>query len=266
MIPPPAQAYLTTVDERLPGFAEGVYLVGSAALGAWQAGVSDVDLIVFTSRPPTADDLADIAEVHAENPGVDGVYLEPGLAGTFPSAREIVPFVMGGELQTGKPCGELTPVVWLIFHKYGVSLRGPDPADLAVPVSAEALRRYNLDNLREYWRAAAEAMPGLLADVPPDLILDAETVTWYVHGPARLHYTLATGDIIAKSSAGPYLASLFPEYADLARRATEWRTGADVSFVKTDLLTAAESVIAVADDAWRRFGQSDGTADGAGAR
>jgi len=79
-------------------------------------------------------------------------------------------------------------------------------------------------------------------------------VTWFVHGPARLHYTLATGDIIAKPAAGAYLAALFPEYADLAQRATAWRAGDGGEFLKADLLAAGESVLAVADDAWHRFG------------
>ncbi|WP_141719414.1 hypothetical protein [Micromonospora peucetia] len=73
-------------------------------------------------------------------------------------------------------------------------------------------------------------------------------------GPARLHYTLARGDIISKAAAGEYLAQLFPGYADLAHRAVRWRTGEAERFTATDLVAAGDSVNVVADDAWRRIG------------
>jgi hypothetical protein len=51
-------AYLESVDHALPGFVDKLYIVGSAALDAWQPGVSDVDTVIFTSRVPTDADLA----------------------------------------------------------------------------------------------------------------------------------------------------------------------------------------------------------------
>ena len=81
-------------------------------------------------------------------------------------------------------------------------------------------------------------------------------MTWCVLGPARLHYTLTNGDIIAKSTAGHYLAKRFPEYADPAHRAIRRRAGQPEQFTTTDLLAAAAAIDAVADDAHHRFGTS----------
>ncbi|MFI6331356.1 nucleotidyltransferase domain-containing protein [Micromonospora chersina] len=134
MIEELTRRYLHEVDRALPGYVRALYVVGSAALGAWQPGASDVDTVILTSRPPTRDDLAQLARTHAgmpRSPHFDGVYLEPALA---------------------------------------------------------------------------------------------------------------------------RFAGLVPEYADLARRAVGWRAGGRQRFTATDLIAAARSVNAVADDAWRRFG------------
>jgi Nucleotidyltransferase domain len=249
--------YLRAIDQALPGYVRGLYLVGSAALGAWQPGVSDVDTVILTSRPATPDDLTRLAKVHAglpRSPHFDGVYLEPALAGSWPADGRIVPFVVEGEFRSGEPCGELTPVLWLTLQRYGVPVRGPAVAELNVRVEPGELRRYNLDNLRDYWQPRVAVLPAELAGVDRDTVLDPGFVTWFVLGPARLHHTLAHGDIISKAAAGGYLAELFPQYADLAQRAVRWRAGQAERFTVADLIIAGESVDAVAEDARRRFG------------
>lgn len=248
--------YLHAVDQALPGYVRGLYLVGSAALGAWQAHASDVDTVILTSRPATGDDLARLAKIHAgmpRSPHLDGVYLDPAMARAWATDRPVVPFVVDGTLRTDQPCGELTPVLWLTLRRYGIHVRGPAVADLGIRVDPEQLRRYNLDNLREYWQQRAATFPAEMAEVAPDTVMDPGIVTWFVLGPPRSHHTLAHGDIISKAAAGEYLARLLPEYADLAHRAVRWRAGAVEQFTATDLVAAGDSVHAVADDAWRRF-------------
>ncbi|MCW3816395.1 DUF4111 domain-containing protein [Micromonospora sp. DR5-3] len=257
MIEELTRSYLQAVDRALPGYVRSLYVVGSAALGAWQAGASDVDVVIMTARPASGADLAQLAAIHADlprSPHFDGVYLEPALAQSWPADRRAVPFVVNGEFTTDKPCGELTPVLWLTLQRYGIPVRGPAVAELGVRVDPEQLRRYNLDNLREYWQSLVATFPAKLAGVGPDAVVDAGIVAWFALGPARLHYTLAHGDIISKAAAGDYLAQLLPEYADLAHRAVRWRAGETERFTAADLVTAGGSVNAVADDAWRRFG------------
>ncbi|WP_091316063.1 hypothetical protein [Micromonospora chersina] len=257
MIEELTRRYLHAVDRALPGYVRALYVVESAALGAWQPGASDVDTVILTSRPPTRDDLAQLARIHAgmpRSPHFDGVYLEPALARSWPADGRAVPFVVDGEFRTGAPCGELSPALWLTLRHHGIPVRGPAVDELGIRVDPERLRRYNLDNLREYWQARAATFPAELAGVSPDTPMDGGLVSWFVLGPARLHHTLAHGDIISKAAAGEYLAGLFPEYADLARRAVSWRAGEAERFTATDLIAAVDSVNAVADDAWSRFG------------
>ncbi|GIF20713.1 hypothetical protein BJ973_001382 [Actinoplanes tereljensis] len=256
MIDQVTNTYLELVDRELPGFVQGLYLVGSAVLDAWQPELSDIDTIVFTAREPAADDLATLDRIHrslATRPYFDSVYVPPSLATTWPTHKEPVPFVVNGAFQTGKPCGELTPVVWQVLQRYGVKVRGPEIADLDVRVDPGELLRYNLDNLRDYWQPSVVANEPHLAALDPAEPLDAETVVWFVTGPARLHHTAATGDIISKAAAADYLASQFPQHAALARRAAAFRTGSPEVFTLPDLREAFDSVHTVANDAWRRF-------------
>ena len=78
-------------------------------------------------------------------------------------------------------------------------------------------------------------------------------MVWAVLGPARLHYTLATGEVTSKSGAGRYAIEHFPAWAELTRRAVDWRNGRDVRFVTADGLAAAAMVGAVIEDALRRW-------------
>ena len=160
--------YLDAVDEALPDFVAMFYVVGSVALGAWQPGRSDVDTVIFTSRVPTQRDLGALREMHAAMPAkphIDGVYLSP--EDDWPADNRVAPFVVGGEFHTDRRCGELTPVLWLTLQRYGIPVRGPAVSELGVRVDLDALRAYNLDNLRTYWQAQVAGIRRYVADLDP---------------------------------------------------------------------------------------------------
>lgn len=237
--------YLEAIDQARPGLVAGLHIVGSAALGSWQPGHSDVDTIILTSRPIGPAELAAIAAVHAAMPGgtkFDGVYLDPEQFAARPADRPVVPFVVNGELVTDRPCGELTPVVWLVLIRYGICVRGePVGGD----VDRDALTAYNQENLRSYWQPLAGQIRAQFAEVPADTPVEPDWVAWVMLGPARLHYTIATGDIIAKPDVAGYVAKEFPEWTRIAERSAAYRRGESVSFTAADLMAAADHVDAV---------------------
>jgi hypothetical protein len=246
--------YLDAVDRALPEFVAMLYVVGSLALGAWQPGRSDIDIVIVTSRVATESDLAALREVHSAmsgKPYLDGVYLSPDAH--WPADGRVAPFVMDGEFHTDRPCGALTPVLWLTMRRYGIPVRGPAVSALDVPVDLDALRAYSLDNLRTYWQTQAAGIRRYVADLEPAAAVDAEYATWVLLGPARLHYTLANADIISKSDAGKYVVAHFPEYASLAERAIRWRTGEPITFTARDLSAAASLTDLITEDAWNRW-------------
>ena len=76
--------YLDIVDSTAPGLVEGLYVVGSYALGDWVEGRSDIDIVAVTADPATDDDFGSLRTVHAllaEQEGlpfIDGPYLAWG--------------------------------------------------------------------------------------------------------------------------------------------------------------------------------------------
>jgi Nucleotidyltransferase domain len=238
--------YLQRIDEAAPGLVTGLHVVGSTALGAWQPGRSDIDTVILTSRSFTPDDLAAVEAVHGTFSGslyFDGVYLDPATFAAQPMDRSVVPFVVMGALRTDRPCGELNPVVWLILSRYGIAVRGPRLSDLTV--SSAALEAYNRTNLHEYWAPLAEEIRSSSVDAPDDQPVEASWVDWAILGPARLHYTLATGDVIAKPDVAAYIAREFPAWGPLAARAAAYRSGAAEAFTMADLRACADHIDAV---------------------
>lgn len=256
-----ADRHLAEVHRVLPGLVEMLYLVGSVALGDYRHGVSDVDFLAVTSRPPAGPDLATLARIHSGIrpqrwgvPFYDGVYVDRGALASPPDREQPAPHVVGGEFRTDRPCGELNPVLWWTLATCGVPERGPAPGRLGLRLDPDRLRRYSLDNLRTYWQRLAGEIRSAVAGRDPDAPADPGAVVWAVLGPGRLHHTLATGAVTSKSGVVPYLRQRFPAWADLADRAGRARHGSQVGFRTTDALAAADLIDAVTADAWRRFG------------
>ncbi|MGN9776723.1 hypothetical protein ACTMS0_13290 [Micromonospora sp. H33] len=252
------EEYLRTVDAALPGFVTGLYVTGSAALDAWQANASDIDTLIVTGRPPAAADLTQLARLHAalpDRPHLDGIYLDERTFARFPADRRVTPFVVNGQFHADRPCGDLSPVLWLVLRRHGVPVRGPAVADLAIPGDDAALRAYLRDNLHTYWLPLARDIREHLRGVADDEPIEADGVAWAVLGPARLHHTLTQGAIVSKAEAGAYLAELLPAWTDLADRAVRWRAGEPLTFTAADLRAAADSIDAVVTDADRRLAQ-----------
>ncbi|WP_345636577.1 nucleotidyltransferase domain-containing protein [Rugosimonospora acidiphila] len=250
--------HLGELDRAAPGLVERLYLSGSVALGDYHPGVSDIDFLAVMSRPLGPDELAAVAAVHRgmpSSPHYDGVYLDRASVEAMVDDGRAAPHVVDGVFRGDEPCGELNPVLWLTLDRRGVAVRGPATANLDLRVDPDRLRRWNLDNLKEYWQPLAWQVRQAVAERADDAVAHPVGVVWAVLGPGRLHYTLATGQVASKSEAGVYTAGRFPEWAELIERSLAWRRGhEDVSFVTTDAVAAAALIDAVVEDAWLRWG------------
>lgn len=58
-------AFVRDHRARAPGLLTAVIVTGSATLGDWRLGVSDIDLVLVTSRPPHERDVAAVRGLHA---------------------------------------------------------------------------------------------------------------------------------------------------------------------------------------------------------
>ena len=248
-----ADRYLKALEATLaPDMLRGVYVVGSAALGSWRPGRSDLDVLVVLDRPMNASDLAMVGEMHAEleasragHPHSDAHYVTPDLLGARSEAK--VPVATDGVFN---PEGHRTdPVLWAVLAKHGITLRGPKASELRVAPDPAWLREWNHANLESYWRSHLGYRPRL-AQQDPESLVDPYMLAWEATGPGRLHATIATGEVISKEASADYTAGLFPKYADLCAKAKAYRLGDEsVTCTTTEALRVIDLVEAVCNSA-----------------
>lgn len=98
-------------------------------------------------------------------------------------------------------------------------------------------------------------LAGVHASLPDTVKYDGNyLVAWVATGAARLHYTLATGDITSKSGAGSYAIEHFPAYTEVVTGALAWRATGDGEFTVADWCRAAQLTLDIITDANRRWG------------
>lgn len=242
--------YLDVVDACAPGVVEGLYVVGSYALGDWHEGRSDIDIVAVMAEAATDDDAAQLRTAHAvladqlpDGPRIDGPYVAWSDLITPPMGLHR-PWAMHGELHHDGDCFELNPVTWYTLATHGVTVRGPAVDRLGVYVDVEARVRFCVDNLIGYWRPLA-AQVRAMAAATPDGQFDAGSLEWVALGALRLHHTSFEGGVISKAAAGIYgLEVAPPRFHELLDTAIAVRAGraTGTSFGTDLLLTAADLV------------------------
>lgn len=199
--------WANTFDEVAPYAIEGIYVVGSAALGDWHEHSSDLDIIAITSEPADEETAGTLLTAHAafaqRNPGpsVDGPFLAWGDLVVSPQGSNR-PWTLDGHFRHDAECFELNPVTWYMLATYGIALRGPAPHVLGIPVDAEERIRFVIDNADSYWRSVHTEFAGALGELQATDTLPSSVPVWCLLGTLRMLYTATTGDITSKSGAG----------------------------------------------------------------
>jgi len=223
--------FLWLADDILPGCIEGLYLVGSIALGDYKPGRSDIDFVVVAGDALSAEELDRLEQVHRAlsadipRPWFDGIYVTWSDLERGPEGIGDVPFTHEGKFARDGGF-EANPAVWLTLRNHPCAIRGPSAP--RVWHDAATIRRWNIDNLNSYWRDllsqgrdAAQRAAALESDVRVN-----RAVAWCVPGVARLHYTIAVGDVTSKSGACCYALDTFPErWSTVIKEAVALRHG-----------------------------------------
>lgn len=216
------ELFLTAVDELAPGLVTGYYLVGSVAMDDFQprgAGrgrlstASDIDFVAVTDHRLESRELAAVAEAHARTvarfprPHFDGSVLTWADLAAGPDACTDVPCAQESRFTPAGRSG-LNPVTFCELAWHGVTVRGPQPAELDLWADRNALRAFTAANLRDYWRPwwRTKRRPGPLSLA---IGLSPWFPVWAVLGVSRLHHLLATGTMTSKTGAGWYAQNKF---------------------------------------------------------
>jgi hypothetical protein len=250
--------YLDIVDANAPGLVEGLYVVGSYALGDWVPGASDIDVVWVTAEPATDLDVGTLRTVHAllqerqPFPHLDGPYLAWGDLVGEPATGLHRPWTLDGRLHHDGDCFEINPVTWYTLATYGITVRGTPPQQLEIPVDTQARIRFVIDNLQDYWRGVGRQVTAVCAD-QLDRSFEAASFVWCALGALRLHYTAFTGDVTSKRGAGEYgLAAAPDEFHPLLRQALALRASGEVGEVDGRTMSLAAALVQwVVDDVTR---------------
>lgn len=209
-------AYLDGVDAEVNELVEGLYVIGSVALGDFRPNSSDIDFVAVTARPPTGADLAGLAHVHERiryrwrRPFFDGYYVTwEDLAGA-PVRAHPGPHTHEGRFHPPARHGRHSPVTWHMLARHGVACRGPQPDGLDVFLDPTALLDWSLDNLNGYWRALINRSSRLTRPFGY-FALTPYAAVWVATGVSRIHYTMTTGDITAKEHSLRYALNRFDQ-------------------------------------------------------
>ncbi len=219
-----ADDLLARLDRAVPGRIEGFYVVGSASMGAFRPGRSDVDFVAIVDDDFHPAGLRRLRALHLgrwisaliHDTGLrlrwplvcNGVYLKAGDLSRSP--LEVTPLAghVTGRFRAEPRTGfDVNPVTWYVLAHHGIALRGPDRDRLQVHLDEAELRSWVLANLNSYWRRwTARVRPGGLSirGVPPRRLAASGVL-----GTPRLHYTIATGEIATKEAAARYALEVF---------------------------------------------------------
>ncbi|HIW90514.1 MAG TPA: DUF4111 domain-containing protein [Candidatus Corynebacterium avicola] len=218
-------SYLAAADRLLPGAGTDLAVAGSTALGAYRDGASDIDLVAVLDDQwrGRRDLIPRLRLLHlSQGPRILGRLVR----GLGVSATCNVSFVWNSELRlpvsqlrpVASHVGELfqpqgsfdvNPVVWHELVNGGITVRGRDVAEWGLDPEPDRLKPWVRKNLQFYWTSLADkAEHGRLP-------FRASRVEWCLLGPARMHATLSTGDIISKDAAGDYALDAFPQHAPI---------------------------------------------------
>ncbi len=252
--------YLEIVDSVDPALVEGLYVVGSYALDDWVPGASDIDVVVVTAEPATDDDYGTLRTVHAllaeqqPLPHVDGPYLAWGDLVVEPATGLHRPWTLNGELHHDGDCFEISPITWYTLATYGVTVRGPSPDTLGIPIDTEARVRFVVDNLQGYWASLADDVARATSE-QPDRAFSGDSFVWVALGALRLHFTAFTGDVTSKRGAGEYgLVNAPTEFHEVLHAALTMRANGEQGEAPSALMAEAGALARwVVDDTTAAF-------------
>ncbi|MFI0237996.1 nucleotidyltransferase domain-containing protein [Streptomyces sp. NPDC016845] len=193
----PLKRFVSEMQQVVPAVA--VWAHGSLALGDFQPGRSDLDLIAVVGEPLTMEEKKALAHIHRR------------LAAEEPAAAKLhCSYMVKAELgEVGADhvtwahrtlyARTVSPVTRQELLTGGLTLHGPAPSDLLPPLAHGELQRFVRHDLESYWLPATGRPWRWLKDPWVDLGLLVL---------ARADATLRDGRLITKREALTDLAAL----------------------------------------------------------
>jgi predicted nucleotidyltransferase len=213
------------VADALGGRPVGVYLGGSLALGGFDRGSSDVDVLVATARMPPPPALERLADLHAALRAAGGwtarleaVYLPVAALRRYdPADRRRYPIGAGDREFALRAQGPTWVLDRWIVREHGLVVAGPSPRTLIDPIAPAQLREAARADLLGFWA-------GQLDGPAPAWLRPRHHQAFAVLSLCRALYCLDHGVEVSKPAAAAWASRRFdPPWPEQIARALTWR-------------------------------------------
>jgi predicted nucleotidyltransferase len=203
----------------------GLYLGGSLALGGFDRGSSDIDVLVATAGMPPRPALERLAALHAGLRAAGGwtarletVYLPVAALRRYdPADRRRYPVGAGDREFYLARQGPTWVLDRWIAREHGLVVAGPSPRALIDPVAPAQLREAARANLLGFWA-------GQLGGPTPAWLRPRALQAFAVLSLCRALYCLDHGEVVSKPAAAAWASRRFgPPWPELIARALTWR-------------------------------------------
>lgn len=198
--------FLARLQALLGSHFQGMYLVGSLALGDFDPRSSDIDVIVVTDTDIDDDLFGKLQDLHArfaagDSPWavrIEAVYVPyPALRHTAPGAARYPQIERGTQLFRA-PAEDGWVFQCFTLRECGVVIAGPDPRTLVDSVDPQDMR-LAVAAIAGLWIEQSETDPDWLAWVQ-----ERNSQTFVILTLCRMLYSLATRSVASKPRAAEW--------------------------------------------------------------
>ena len=197
----------------------GLYLFGSAAVGAFDRGVSDIDLLAVTLDALSDTQFEGLRAMHnalaldfpSWDDRIEAKYLSAAGLGAFRTASARMAAISPGEPFDWGEAGPGQVMIWYDVRQNGITLFGP-------PTSA-FIDRVSEAEFVECVRGHLDEWPQWIEELPRRTGAQSYTVLTM----CRAIYACRSGKQLSKTEAGLWAQQELPEWADIIQTALDWR-------------------------------------------
>src|SRR3989338_7419955 len=215
------------VEEIIGNKLVGLYLTGSLTYGDFNPDSSDIDFLVIMKESLSQDQLQQIIKMHnkigASNPKwakrIEGSYITQAMLIEAPPPKKPKtsrPYINEGQIHDYQYGNEWT-INFYVLYENGIALIGPEPKEIIVPVSMEAVREASRRDLYEEWEPKLKDTAWLE---------NSHYQAYIILTMCRILYRATHTDVSSKKVASTWAKKeLGKPWSDLIEKAEKWRHG-----------------------------------------
>lgn len=250
---PDIQQILEGLTEGLEGVLGenlvGLYLMGSLTYGDFDRGSSDIDFFCVVGEKLNEEELGRIEKLHekigTEFPQwakrIEGSYVPMSMLESTARPEETRPYVNAGKVWHF-PFGNEWLVTLFQIQERGEVLSGESIEKVIPKIPVEEVRAASRKNLLSDWKPKlSESEPFSSSDYDR-----SHLQAYAILSMCRVLYTHEIGKVASKKTAADWAKSKYPQWAELIRKAQDWKHGKKLD-VKTEALEFIRFVISVVE-------------------